>query len=146
MQAIIFMGVQATGKSSFYKKYFFNSHMRISLDLLNTRNKEWQFMQTCLATEQKFVVDNTNPSKTDRKRYIDLIKPTHFELIGYYFESKIKDAMQRNALRMGKEKIPEKGLLGVYNRLEMPNYEEGFDKLFYVQLREDGFVINDWKK
>ena len=34
MEAIIFTGIQATGKSTFYKQNFFNSHVRISLDLL----------------------------------------------------------------------------------------------------------------
>jgi len=40
MQIIIFIGIPASGKSSFYKELFFNSHIRISMDLLNTRNKE----------------------------------------------------------------------------------------------------------
>ncbi len=40
MEMIIFTGIPASGKSSFYKELFFNSHLRISMDLLNTRNKE----------------------------------------------------------------------------------------------------------
>ncbi|MBN1315005.1 MAG: hypothetical protein JXA42_06040 [Anaerolineales bacterium] len=38
MQAVIFIGIQATGKSTFFKERFFNTHVRISLDLLKTRN------------------------------------------------------------------------------------------------------------
>ena len=37
MEAIIFVGLPGSGKSSFYKERFFNSHVRISLDLLKTR-------------------------------------------------------------------------------------------------------------
>lgn len=44
MEGIIFIGIQASGKSSFYKEKFFNSHLRVSLDLLNTRNKENQIL------------------------------------------------------------------------------------------------------
>ncbi|MFN8578481.1 MAG: hypothetical protein U0354_16755 [Candidatus Sericytochromatia bacterium] len=39
MEAIVFIGAQGSGKSTFYKDKFFNTHMRISLDLLNTSEK-----------------------------------------------------------------------------------------------------------
>ena len=35
MEAVIFVGVQASGKTTFYKEQLFRSHVRISLDLLN---------------------------------------------------------------------------------------------------------------
>jgi hypothetical protein len=63
MEAIIFCGIQASGKTSFYKEHFFKTHIRISLDLLNTRRKENIFLQTCFETQQRFVVDNTKRSK-----------------------------------------------------------------------------------
>ncbi len=53
MEAVIFVGVQGSGKSSFFKERFFHSHVRISLDLLKTRNREWQLLQFCLQTEEK---------------------------------------------------------------------------------------------
>jgi len=46
MEAIIFCGIQATGKTTFFKERFFKTHMRISLDQLNTRNKELRFIET----------------------------------------------------------------------------------------------------
>jgi hypothetical protein len=63
MEAIIFCGIQASGKSTFFKEYFFKTHIRISLDLLGTRHKENIFLQTCFAARQRFVVDNTNATK-----------------------------------------------------------------------------------
>jgi hypothetical protein len=39
-QAVIFIGVQASGKSTFYMDRFFRTHMRINLDMLHTRNRE----------------------------------------------------------------------------------------------------------
>ncbi len=61
MEAVIFMGLQASGKSSFYKENFFNSHIRLSMDLLNTRNRERKFLELSIETQAKVVVDNTNP-------------------------------------------------------------------------------------
>jgi hypothetical protein len=37
MQLVLFCGIQATGKSTFYQQRFFHSHVRRSLDLLRPR-------------------------------------------------------------------------------------------------------------
>ena len=60
MQAIILMGIQASGKTTFYVQRFLHSHVRISQDLLRTRHREKLFLQACLDTLQPFVVDKTN--------------------------------------------------------------------------------------
>ena len=85
MEAIIFTGLQGSGKSSFYKERFFTTHMRISLDLMRTRNRERQFLALCLETGQRFVIDNTNPTRQDRAKYIEAAKeatiPSHWLLL-----------------------------------------------------------------
>ncbi|WP_196888221.1 AAA family ATPase [Aureivirga sp. CE67] len=145
MQAILFIGIQATGKSTFYKQNFFNSHVRISLDLLNTKNKQQKFLETCFETNTQFVVDNTNVEKERRKYFIDLAKENKYKVIGYYFKSNIQEALERNSLRKGKEKIPNVGLFSTRKKLELPNYEEGFDALYFVEIIENEFVITEWK-
>lgn len=40
MDAVIFVGLQAAGKSTFYRERFFTTHLRISLDQLHTRHRE----------------------------------------------------------------------------------------------------------
>lgn len=145
MEVVIFCGIQASGKSSFYKENFFNSHMRISLDLLNTRNRESLFMNMCYQTTMSFVVDNTNPTEEERKKYIKLAKENQAKVIGYYFQSKIEDAIARNNQRQGKAYIPEIAIKGTFNKLEIPSFEEGFDELYYVQMKDNGFIINKWE-
>jgi len=100
MQTIIFCGIQATGKSTFYKKHFFRTHVHLSLDLLKTRHREDVFLQACLRTQQAFVVDNTNPTKVEREKYISAAKQSKYKIIGYYFKSDLSDALRRNALRI----------------------------------------------
>jgi signal recognition particle receptor subunit beta len=58
MDAIIFIGIQATGKSTFYKEQFFKSHVRVNMDMLKTRHREKLLLRTCLEMKQPFVVDN----------------------------------------------------------------------------------------
>ncbi len=145
MQVIIFIGIQATGKSTFYKANFFNSHVRISMDLLNTRNKENQFLETCFLTQSKFVVDNTNPTLAERRKYIELAKKNKYEIVGYYFSSSLNEAIERNNLRVGKDKISEIGIRGCYAKLELPTKVEGFDKLYFVKTNKEGFQVEEWK-
>jgi predicted kinase len=144
MEAIIFCGVQATGKTTFFKQKFFNTHIRISMDLLNTRNKEQKFIETCFLIQQRYVVDNTNPTKEDRARYIPAAKANGYKIVGYYFKSGIEDALHRNSLRPGKENIPEIGIKGTFKKLEIPSLEEGFDELFLVEIDNNDFTIKEW--
>ena len=110
MEAVIFCGIQASGKSSFYKEHFFRTHMRLSLDMLTTRNKEDKFLDVCLQTQQRFVVDNTNPTAAERTRYIALAHSYKYKVICYYFQSSLTDAVRRNSARKGKELISEIGI------------------------------------
>jgi predicted kinase len=146
MQAIIFVGAQATGKSTFYQRRFFNTHVRISLDLLHTRHRESVFLSACLDTQQRFVVDNTNVSVSERSCYIPLAHQRHYEVIGYYFESSATAALERNASRTGKERIPDIGVLGTFKRLEKPTFAEGFDRLYSVTLADNDFCVEEWTR
>lgn len=143
MQIIILIGIPASGKSSFYKELFFNSHIRISLDLLNTRNKEGKLLQYCFETQSKMVIDNTNVSKGDRRKYIELAQHNKYEVIGYYFESNIQDCLERNKNR--KDSINEIGIKSKYKELEKPLFEEGFDKIFNVKIIDDKFEISNYE-
>lgn len=146
METIILIGIQATGKSSFYKQKFFKSHMRINLDMLKTRAKEDIFIDACIKAKQPFVVDNTNASIEERKKYIDISKAAGFSVIGYYLQSNVKDAIKRNEGRIGKEYISPRGIAYTYNRLVIPTYDEGFDKLYYVNIDNDNnFIVSEWQ-
>jgi len=145
MQAILLMGIQASGKSTFCKQRFADSHVRINLDMLKTRHRERRLFETCLEIKQAFVIDNTNPTPADRQRYISLAKSSDFLIVGYYFESKLSEAIQRNQARPPEQIVPEKGLRATYNRLVLPQWEEGFDELYYVRLAlEGGFSVARW--
>lgn len=145
MEAVIFCGIQASGKTTFYLQRFFKTHIRISLDQLNTRNKETRLLNTCLELQQRFVVDNTNPTKADRAKYIELASSKKFRIIGYFFRSAPAAALERNSKRLGKENIPIPGLLGTYKKLQEPTMAEGFDELYEVAIEGDSFIIKDLK-
>jgi len=144
MEIIVFAGIQASGKTSFYRSRFFKTHIRVSLDMLKTRNRERILVEACLRAKQALVIDNTNSGVEDRLRYIDAARQKGFRVIGYYFQSKISDCLLRNQTRTGKEAIPELGVKATYNQLVIPSYQEGFDELFYVEMKDKEFLVKEW--
>jgi predicted kinase len=144
MEAIILIGIQASGKSTFYKEKFFNSHIRISNDLLKTKNREKLLLEYCLQAKMSFVIDNTNVTKAVREKYIRFAQNENIAITGYYFKSDIKRSLERNKKRLGKERIPDAGIFSMLKKLERPSIEEGFTKLFYVNGIDNKFIIEEW--
>lgn len=142
---ILFTGMQATGKSEFYKRYFYKTHIRINLDMLKTRNREQILIEACFAAKQPFVVDNMNLTTAERRHYIEGAKDHDFEVVGYYFKSAIQEAISRNEQREGKEKVPLPALRGSHAKLVLPLMAEGYDKLFYVYIKDNDFIIEEYK-
>lgn len=145
VEAVIFCGIPGCGKSSFFKERFFHSHVRISLDLLKTRHRERRLLDVCLATEQRFVIDNTNIARQHRQLYIAAAKARKFAVNGYYFQSSVADCLRRNALRSEAERVPEVAILSAAKKLEILSWDEGFDQLQYVSISETGFVVEEWR-
>ena len=144
MEAVVFAGIQASGKSSFYRARFFDTHLRINLDMLKTRHREQLLLRACIEAKQPFVVDNTNLSVEERARYIELARSGGFRVVGYYFRLQPKEALARNNQRTGKARIPEKRILGTYKRLCVPTTEEGFDELYHVCIDAAGcFIVEE---
>ena len=145
MELVVFIGIQSTGKSTFYQKRFSNSHIRLNLDMLKTRHRERILTRACLEAKQPFVVDNTNVTREARAKYIEQARAAGFSVTGYYFKSDLQAAIERNNQRSGKARIPVKGLIAMSRKLEPPSYDEGFDRLFYVEIGENGeFLVKEW--
>ena len=140
----IMIGIQASGKSTFSKR-FLKDYTRINLDTLNTRNKEMIEFERVMHAGKQIVIDNTNPTKAERKRYIEKAKKNGYQIVGYFMQSIIKDCIERNSLREGKERIINKAIAATSNKLEMPDYNEGFDNIYFVRIDDNDFKIEEWR-
>lgn len=143
--AIILIGIQASGKSTFYHERF-EDYVHINLDTLHTRNKEKLLLQECVENGYSFVVDNTNPTKADREKYIQIARDHGYRIHGYYFHSSVSDCIARNQKREGKARIPDQAVASTHRKLELPKYAEGFDELFYVCMKDGSFIIEEWRE
>jgi predicted kinase len=90
------------------------------------------------------VIDNTNPTREDRSRYVPAARAAGFAVVGYYFRSGVTDCLRRNAGRSGPERIPDVAVLSTAKRLERPSLDEGFDELWHVRIEDGRFVTEEW--
>ena len=147
MELVLFTGIQATGKSTFYKERCYRTHVRVNYDMLKTRHREELILKACIEGKTKFVVDNTNLTRQERARYIAPARSAGFTVVGYFFQSRVADALRRNSGRGENERVPDKGVLAASGRLELPSKVEEFDELFFVRLNEpNGFIVEEWKE
>ncbi len=146
MQLIIFIGLQGAGKSTFYKRHFVDSHIRLNGDMLKTKHRQQLLLNACLESKTPTVIDKININQQSRKPLIEQAKKHKFEIIAYYFDVALTDALNRNNQRTGKAKIPEIAIKGTYKQLEKPNFAEDFDKIYYVSVLENDFIIKAVKE
>jgi len=140
-EVIILTGIPASGKSTFLEKYFSDTHKIVSLDLIKTRRREKNLLMKYISEKLNIIIDNTNPSVSDRRRYINLFKTYNYTIICYYLNSIPDECKIRNNNRIGKKKVPEVAIDVIYSELQTPDLYEGFDKLYYVKIENNKFII-----
>ena len=141
----IMVGIQGSGKSLFCARYL-SGVQRVNLDTLKTRNNEKRLIARCYESGCSYVVDNTNPTREDRARYILPAKENGYRIIGYFMQSRLKECIKRNNTREAKERIPAKAIAATQNRLELPSYSEGFDELYFVTNDGTDMIISEWRE
>jgi predicted kinase len=138
MEAIVLCGVQGSGKTTLFRDRWLETHVRVSLDLLRTRARETALLELCLRTRQPFVVDATNPTPADRRRYVAPARAAGFRVVGVLVEAALDEALGRNERRAGRARVPDAGLAGTARRLLRPTPEEGFDELWHATAAAAG--------
>lgn len=142
MELIVFTGLQASGKTTYYARHLLHTHLRLSLDQFNaSRHRESVLLAAALESKTPTVVDNTNAAAAERARYVVPAKAAGFRAVSYLFESTLEDCLARNAARDGARRVPDVGLRGCLRRLEPPTLAEGFDALVRVRIAPDGSFI-----
>jgi predicted kinase len=133
MELILLIGLQAAGKTTFYRQRLADAYTHISMDLLRNNphpaRRQTQMIEQALQAGQPVVVDNTSPTVEVRAPLIALGRQHGYRIIGYYFPPDVAASLKRNAGREGKAKVPPVAIYATRKKLQPPSYAEGFDQL-----------------
>jgi predicted kinase len=145
IELVVFTGLQASGKTTFYQARFAASHVHVSKDAWpNARNRERRqlhLVEEALRAGRPVVVDNTNPSPLERAPLIAIAHAVSAPAVSYWFVSTVADALARNAQRAGRARVADVGVFSVAKRMVAPGRDEGFARRFEVRIADDGFAV-----
>jgi predicted kinase len=155
MDMIIFIGLQGSGKTTFYQTRFAATHELISKDNMRNHKKparrQAELVEEALQAHRSIVIDNTNPTLADRQSLIEQGKRYEARIAGYYFDSEVSQSIARNRQREGEAQVPVVAIYTTAKKLIVPSYAEGFDALYEVRIAEDStaekpeWVIREWR-
>ena len=136
-ELIIFVGLQGSGKSTYYHTNLAATHVHVSKDLMtNVRSRDLrqrEQIHKALSEGRSVVVDNTNPTPAVRAPLIELGHSLGARVIACFFEIPVKSAVERNRLREGKARVPDVAIYMTSKKLVPPTVEEGFDEVRVVR-------------
>jgi predicted kinase len=145
VELVEFVGLQASGKSTFFRERFAESHQHVSKDLFaNNRNKnrrQEHLLRAALSAGRCVVVDNTNPTLEDRRALIGLGGEYGARIVGYFFDAGVRECIRRNEIREGKARVPDVAIYATAKKLVAPSIEEGFDAVLRVRLNDSAFEV-----
>ena len=143
---VILIGLQGSGKSTFFRSHLADHFVHVNLDTVKTRQRERTLIDQCIQQQQNFAIDNTNPTKEDRQRYIPMAKIAGYRIICYFMESKLQPCIERNNRRTGTAKVPVKAIAATSNKFQLPSYIEGFDEIYFVKNDGVHMTIENWRE
>lgn len=136
MELVVLIGLQAAGKSGFFRERFAETHAHVSRDEFrgarNPSKRQAELLAKAFAQGRSAVLDNTNPSVESRSVPIRQAREAGARVIGFWFDVPLAACLERNRAREGKARIPDVALYVAAKRLERPSLEEGFDELWRV--------------
>ena len=146
LELVVFVGLQASGKSTFFRERFAGTHEHVSKDLLrNNRNpsrRQRHLLEAALEEGRSVVVDNTNPTPEDRRQLVELGHDLGAAVVGYYFESGVGACLERNRERVGRARVPDVAIYATAKRLVVPTCAEAFDDLLRVRIAGRSFRVD----
>jgi predicted kinase len=138
----ILIGLQGSGKSTFYQQALSSTHVHVSKDNFpNARrrqNRQMRLVEEALAAGRNVAVDNTNPSPAEWRPLIEAARRHGARVVGYWFAPDVPGSLARNAARTGKTRVPDVGVFATLKRLRRPGRSDGFDELYVVRFDGEG--------
>jgi predicted kinase len=145
----VLVGLQASGKSTFYARCLSGRYALVSKDLFpqgsrNKQRRQMRLVEEHLAARRPAAVDNTNPSPQEWAPLVELAHGHGATVTAYWFPPDVAGSLRRNAAREGRERVPDVGVLATLKRLRRPSPADGFDEVREVRFDgRGGFEVRE---
>ena len=159
-KVFLLSGVPASGKSTFVKTNSKKGDVWVSRDAIRFSflgdNEDYfsheeevfdcfiNFINQVLdePDTERIFIDATHLNKYSRRKTTNKINRKNIlELNCVYFNVPFEVCKERNSLREGLTKVPETAMEHMYNGFTFPVKEEGFDKIYEVDLNGKAKMI-----
>ncbi|MFJ4950542.1 AAA family ATPase [Streptomyces sp. NPDC088760] len=135
----VLVGLQASGKTSFYAQCLSDRYELVSKDLFprgarNKQRRQMRLLAEHLAAGRAVAVDNTNPSPQEWGPLVEAAHARGATVTAYWFPPDAAGSLGRNAGREGRNRVPDVGVLATLKRLRRPTAADGFDAVHEVRF------------
>ncbi|MDH6223463.1 ATP-binding protein [Streptomyces sp. MJP52] len=135
----VLVGLQASGKSTFYVRCLAHRYALVSKDLFPRRargKQSRQMRQVAEALEAGLpvAVDNTNPGPQEWGPLIEAGHAHGATVTAYWFPPDLAGSLRRNAARADVARVPDVGVRATFRKLRRPTTADGFDAVLEVRL------------
>ena len=159
---IIVTGIPGSGKTYFIRnhKVLLKEYVHISRDEIrfqflrgedsakeNYFKYEHQVLKEFYLQINKFLylgfdvfADATHLTKKGRRELLDNVKG-YTKLESLFFNTPLSIALKRNKKRKGLERVPDNVIRGMYERLEEPDFDEGFETIYEIPYPKEKILI-----
>lgn len=136
LELVVLVGVQGSGKTTHYVDHFAATHVHVSKDrMTSSRNKDVlqrEMIEKAFREGRSVVVDNTSPKPDDRAPLVALARAHGARAVAIYFETPVKECVERNKRREGKARVPDVVIYVTARKVVPPSVAEGFDEVRIV--------------
>lgn len=136
-EMILMVGCPGSGKSHFAKHYL-NEYQHVNRDSLGSWQKCVSAIEKFLADGKRVVVDNTNPDRSSRQRYIDVAKKRNIPVRCFVMSVTIEHAKHNNKFReltdRSHVKVGEVIINSYMKNYVPPALDEGFTEILEINF------------
>jgi predicted kinase len=135
----VLVGLQASGKSTFYEQCLSASHALVSKGLFprgarRKHDRQMRLVEAALAAGRSVAIDNTNPSPEEWTPLVTAGHAHGAQVTAYWFPPDLEGSLRRNAARQGRDRVPDIGVHATARRLCRPSRADGFDRVLAVRF------------
>ncbi|KAM9317882.1 bifunctional polynucleotide phosphatase/kinase [Pholidichthys leucotaenia] len=140
-EVIVAVGYPASGKSTFFHSHIIpKGYVYVNRDTLGSWQKCVSACERALKEGRSVAVDNTNPDKESRKRYVDVAKAAGVPCRCFHFSATLEQAKHNNRFRemapsdIKHAKVNDMVFHSYKKNFHAPALSEGFSEILQIHF------------